>query len=202
MPGSPNLSWRRGIGHTQMLVPAPLGSWRAKPPGNARLQPPDHRDNLHLTHKDHRRHHAPPPHPQQIYELQNQCSNTRKPGVQEEEWRSDSLSKERTFPGGPAKCLHRCSTAEEAPSCPQLRAVNFLSISKQTCPAPSISVKAKPAPLLPAAPSDTAGNKNPSLTQKQWPGGFCSSALRLLISSTRGPASIHPRLATLTVAKS
>lgn len=100
MPGSPNLSWRRGIGHTQMLVPAPLGSWRAKPAGNARLQPPDHRDNLHLRHKDHRRHHAPPPHPQQIYELQNQCSNTRKPGVQEEEWRSDSLSKERTFLGG------------------------------------------------------------------------------------------------------
>jgi len=61
---------------------------------------PDHRDKLHLMHKDHRSHHVPSPCPQRIYELRNQCSNSGNSRLQEEERRSDSPSREGTLPGG------------------------------------------------------------------------------------------------------
>lgn len=70
-----------------------------------------------------RTHHVPPAGPRQIYELQNQCSNTGKSGAQEEEWRSDSPSREGTLAGGNDHTILQntrtaASAAGEAPSCP------------------------------------------------------------------------------------
>lgn len=97
--------------------------------------------------------------------------------------------------------LHHCSAAGDVWSCPQPWAGNILIIPKQNCLAPSVTVETKPTPVLPAALTDLAGNKNP-WNQQERPGGFCSSVLRLCSSSMRGSVSICPPLATLTVAKS